>query len=204
MISIQVKNNVNTPKIKRRVQQANLKSVEHAAATLRKIILNSIRKGKLKDGKRKSSLPGKPPKTWENRSGRRMKRDIFYTKSVSDVYGRSSSTVSVQPEKSGDRVYQLHESGGSQTVEVIQFMKTVQDRQARATDRTYKPMAERSAKEQKAIRDYYDNQVTVKKEKKTIKIRGDYPKRPFIEPAIKKIVPRLPEIWRTQITKTFY
>ena len=63
----------------------------------------------------------------------------------------------------------------------------------------YKPMEQRSAKEQQAIKDYYDNVVRERK----VKVRAKYPARPFLKPAVEKILPKLPAIWKVKIKQYF-
>ncbi|MDR1141272.1 MAG: hypothetical protein LBL62_06245 [Planctomycetaceae bacterium] len=199
MTTVRIKNKIDTKKVKKRIQKANFKSIDHAAAYFRKSVINSIRRGKEKDGKRIPSDPNKPPKTWSNPSRRFMKRNIGY-KTVSDIYGKSIATIYTSPNKTGDPVFQLLERGGSQTVKV--YRDIVDERKTRGSYSAYRPLNERSKKEQDAINNYYDN-VRTEKEKK-VKVKAFYPKRPYMQPVIKKILPRLPKIWETNIKQNFH
>ncbi|MDR1922794.1 MAG: hypothetical protein LBQ66_00350 [Planctomycetaceae bacterium] len=195
MIEVKTRITDKTPQVKKRIAQSNIKSVQHAAAMLRKTILWSIRKGRMsKSNERKPSRAGSPPKTWSNRSGRRMKRDILYTSAVQDIYGKSHSTVYARPEEHGESVYQMHEFGGSQIVYTRR--KTVQDRNERKRNYNPKPLDTRSEAEQKHIKDYYAN---IKREKADkVAVKAAYAKRPFMLPAVKKIMPKLPRIWQVK------
>ncbi len=89
------------------------------------------------------------------------------------------------------------EFGGTIQIETrITETKTVRDRRERisyhkngfankdGTGRRYRPMSERSAKEQAAIKNYYDNQP--RQVVKTVTKTVNMPARPYMTPAMKK------------------
>lgn len=132
-----------------------------------------------------------------------MKRDILY-KTISDIYGKSIGTIYASPEKTGDTIYQAHERGGMHIIETYKrdSNSMVDNRVKRGSRSEYRSLAERSEKERKAIKNYYDNIPKYKMQK--VSIRANYPARPFMSPAIKKILPRLPEIWKANVQKQFH
>ncbi|MDR2643430.1 MAG: hypothetical protein LBC74_11625 [Planctomycetaceae bacterium] len=187
-------------KVGKKIQKANFTSMEHAAATLRKIAVNSIRQGKTKDNIKQHAKKGKPPKTWWF-TKYRFKKDIQYSVKTNYLTGRAEGIVYARPEKMGDMVYQMHEKGGSQTVTKTILESTYRNRRSRdGSNYTYKPLSERSEKERTAIRNYYKN-MRRRSRKRKISFRATYPARPFLEPALNKIKPRLPKIWKTEINK---
>jgi len=207
-VQAKVKNKTNLKKVRDKTKKANFKSVEHAAAAIRKTILNSIRKGRMKDRKRMPSKPGQKPKTWDNKSGYAIKKSIGFT-TANDIYrGRSVATIYAMPLKAGDLVYRMLEQGGSQYIEVLRNAGIVDNRGYRRDQRPgwkenhYRPMSMRSEKEQQAIRDYYSNTKKLKKVKR--KVRATYQARPFMMPAVQKNIHKLPSIWRSAINLYYH
>jgi hypothetical protein len=212
MAKSSVKNTVNFAKAKRQAAKAEYNSLAHAAASLRKITLNSLRNGLKKDGGRVPSKPGAKPKVWSNRSGRFMKRNILFSQPERIGNGVYSASVYARPEEAGNSVFQMHELGGVQTVTVTKIVDErkrrfdtqngiVQERdlqqgwfgkykKTELHNRKYRSFADRSNAEVKAIQDYYDNMRT---KKVKIRLRAKYKKRPFLTPALEKIKQRLPK-----------
>jgi biotin carboxyl carrier protein len=205
-VEAKVKNKTNLKKVKDKTQKANFESIKHTVATIRKTALNSIRKGRKKDRQRVPSVPGKAPKTWDNKSGRAIKRTIGFT-TASDIYGRSVGTVYAIPLKPGDLVYRMLEEGGSQYIEVLRNSSVVDDRSYRRSRQRgwwfdhYKPMEQRSEGQQRHIEEYYDNIKRLKNVKR--KVRARYEARPFLMPAVQKNLSRIPSIWRSAIGMYF-
>jgi hypothetical protein len=200
---VEYRDKTRLKKVGKKIQKANFTSMEHAAATLRKIAVNSIRRGKMKDALKQHAQPGRPPKTW-GYSKYRLKKDIQYSVKTNYLTGRTEGIVSVRPERAGNLVYRMLESGGSQTVTKTIFESSYRNRRSRDGSKyTYKPLSKRSEQERNAIRNYYRNQHGRSKKRK-ITFRATYPARPFLNPALKKIQPRLPKIWQTNIQKSFH
>jgi hypothetical protein len=197
-----VKNKTNLKKVKQKTQKANFKSLDHAAAIIRNNIIKDIKQGTVDtDGKRKPSKPGKKPKGWENkRTDRALKKCIYFD--VNRSYGCASATIYARPLQSGDQVFQMHEYGGSQQIEKWKYTDVVDNRKYRRDERPdwkAKPMSERSKKERKYIRAYYEN----KKLKKKIKVQAKYAARPFMMPAVMKKISKFPAIWKTHIQQQY-
>ena len=205
-VKVEVKNKTKLKKVKEKTQQANFKSIDHAAGYIRKTILNSIRKGTIKDKKRVHSKPGQRPKTWDNKSGRAIKKSIGY-KITRNTY-RTLATIYAMPLKAGDRVYWMLEEGGSQYVEISRYADIVNDRTYRRSkqsgwkENNYKPMAQRSEGQQRHIKEYYQNVKNRKIIK--MKVHAKYTARPFMMPAVKKNLQRFPSIWRTYIRQCYH
>lgn len=184
-------------KVGKKIQKANFTSMEHAAATLRKIAINSIRRGTMKDNIKQHAKAGKSPKTWKF-TRYRLKKDILYSVRTNYFTGRTEGIVYARPEKA---VYRMHEEGGSQTVTKTILESSYRNRRSRdGSNYTYKPLSERSKKERSKIIKYY-KKMRNRLRKRKISFRATYPARPFLEPALKKIIPRLPKIWKTIINK---
>ena len=78
----------------------------------------------------------------------------------------------------------------------------------------YRPLSERSDGERRHIRDYYNNysrdaalasgidKISRSKFRK-VKKTGKYKPRPFMMPAVKRLLPQFPKIWKTYIQKTY-
>jgi hypothetical protein len=200
-MKVEYRDKTRLKKVEKKIQKANFTSMEHAAATLRKIAINSVRKGKTKDGIKQHAKAGKPPKTWWFTKNR-MKKDIQYRVTTNYLTGRVEGIVYARPENKNDSVYRVHEHGGLQTVTKTIIESTYRHRRSRDGSKyTYKPMSERSEKERLSIRNYYKNLQTHSVKRK-ISFLANYPKRPFLVPALNKIKPRLPVIWKTEINKT--
>jgi hypothetical protein len=95
----------------------------------------------------------------------------------------------------------MHEKGGTQTVTKTILESSYRNRRLQDSNNKYKPFEKRSEKERTAIRGYYKN-MRRRPRKKKISFRANYPARPFLIPALNKIKPRLPKIWKTEINKT--
>jgi len=163
--------------------------------------------------KRVHSKPGEVPKRWKNKSGRTIaegktkSRSILFTPPFRSRFG-TTVILHASPYVSGERVFQMLEKGGSQDVV---FTKGVDNRTYRRDkqlgwEKSYKSFDERAKTsrnweaERKAILDYYSNVITIKKVKK----RAKYKPRPFMMPAVKKLLPQFPKIWRTSIRQSYH
>jgi hypothetical protein len=199
-MKVEYRDKTRFKKIGKKIQKANFTSMEHAAATLRKIAINSIRRGMMKNNIKQHAKAGKPPKTWKF-TRYRLKKDILYSVRTNYFTGRTEGIVYARPEKAGDLVYRMHEKGGSQTVTKIISESSYRNRRSRdGSNYTYKPLSERSKKERSEIIKYYKN-MRNRLRKRKISFRATYSARPFLEPALNKIIPRLPKIWKTTINK---
>jgi ketosteroid isomerase-like protein len=203
MIKTNYKAKLNTKKVQKNIQKANFKSVEHAAAAIRLTAIRLIRTGKKKDGQRIHARPGEPPKKWTNKSGRHIKRSIGYTKAQNIGLRGTSATVYASPEESGDQIYKMHEYGGSQHVTVYRDMVNNRKNRRERDGSSYRrrPMDQRSPKEKTAIQNYYKKIVVTRMK---VKKMAHYKARPFLDPAVKKNLSRIPEIWKSNIKKYFH
>jgi hypothetical protein len=90
--------------------------------------------------------------------------------------GTSQAIVYASPEKPGDKVFQMHELGGSQTL-----------------TRTRKR------------RDSQGNWISYDEQGNRIKEResfiAKYQARPFLVPALKKCLPYIPEMWKAEFER---
>jgi hypothetical protein len=203
-VNMKVKSKFDVKNIKQYIRTANFKSLEHVAAGIRLTALRSIRKGKMRDKQRFPSKPGQAPSTWDNRSGRRMKRSILYTKPERRG-GQTAVTVHAGPDNAGDRVYQMHERGGTQTVELTRIIDDSQYRRSGGfhwQQNHYIPMEKRSEGQRRHIKNYYNNIKTSKKKKIRKTVR--YQKRPFLDPAVKKNLSRIPAVFKANIQQQFH
>jgi len=219
--AIRYRNRVDLEKIEKKLLKAKFKSIEHIAAYCRKAILNRLKKGTSgkNDEKRKPSYPGSPPKYWQNRTDNTIKKHIFYD-TKQDARGRTVASVYASPGIPGDQVMQMLEKGGSQYVEVWRKTGKVDNRQYRRNPDVfgretayqkkmgnvgykpwhgYKPLSERSAGEQQAIKNYYDNIAT----KKKVKVRAKYKARPFMKPTVRAIIAKIPSHVKKQFNLYF-
>jgi hypothetical protein len=177
MIKAKIKGNIDTKKVKKNVQTANFKSVEHAVAAIRQTAIRMIRQGRMKDGKRIPSQPGNPPKKWTNKSSRHINRSIGYTKP--QYSGRqTAASVYASPENSGDQIYKMLEYGGSQNILIRKYSEK---------------------NEPDPIKRYYKNKAAGK-----IKKIARYKARPFLDPAVQKNLHKIPEIWKSNIKRYFH
>jgi hypothetical protein len=210
-MKVEVKDKTKLKKAKKKTEIANFESMEHAAGYIRTAIKNSIKAGKLEEGKRQASEKGQQPKGWKNRTLRALKKSIFYK--ITKHITRTTAMIYAKPLKPGDRVMQMLEVGGSQYVEISRYTDIVDSRKYRR-DKTprwkenhYKSFAEREKtsknweKEKQAIKDYYGNIITRKKI--TRKVRATYTARPFMVPAIIANMSKFPKIWKTYIGKHY-
>jgi len=203
-IKVKVENKVDTNKVKKKTKQVEFKSIEKAAGYIRQTVLSSFRSGapskaKKTKGQRLPSAPGKPPKRWKNKSG----HSIVYGSYPSlqsryigwdmqkNTARQSAAVIYASPRESGDKIMQMHEKGGSQYIEVL-------EKRDKLPGKNYKPMEQRAADEQENVRKYYAN-IKRKKVKKLAK----YPARPFLMPAIKKQLHKIPAIWKTTFNQYF-
>ncbi len=153
--------------------------------------IRSTAKRSMKDRKdfRDSAAPGAAP----NAHLGILKKSIYF---AWDENRQSAVVGPVKYEGRSDGAIALEEGGRRRiTTKVPVETKTVKQRQSRisyykngfenkdGTGRRYRPMSERSAKEQAAIKDYYDNRRQVVK---TVTKTVNMPARPFMNPAMKK------------------
>jgi len=163
--------------------------------------------------RREHSKPGEVPKRWKNKSGRTIaegktqSKSILYTPPFRSRFG-TSVILHASPHVSSDRVFQMLEGGGNQQVTYSQIVDNRTYRRDKLPgwqERSYKSFEERAKtsknweSEQQAIRDYYSNVIKIKKVKTTAR----YEPRPFMMPAVKKLLPQFPKIWRTYIRKSY-
>ena len=99
-MSVKVRTRLDKGKVKRAVARANIETLGHAGALVRKIARNSIRRGQ------KESAPGQPPHT---RKGQ-LKRAILYAKEEGSVVVGPSAEIVGQSGKA-------HEFGGKYRAE---------------------------------------------------------------------------------------
>jgi hypothetical protein len=215
---VEIKKKINSKKVVEKIKNAEFESLEHALATIRKSVVHSIRRGKPnKDGINVPSKPGKPPKSWGNHGRTAMKRAILYK--IERDKKNEVGTVYITPDDAGDRIYQVHEKGGTKT----NWVKVQNERKSKYIDRLaieghmyrggmrswrrsggrnawYRilPDRERSQAELDAIKKWYIDGETYAEEKQ-IKKSVSYPARPFMRPALEKNQSKLPRKWLENI-----
>jgi hypothetical protein len=120
----------DTDAVTRRVPEGRRKALAKAGGWLRSTARRSMRKGRLtKDGKRKPSEPGQPPKTWSGQ----LKNLLFFG------YDLSTDSVVVGPEKFGDgKAPAVHEYGGTLVVSARYARRKRSNSQAKVRVK-YKP-----------------------------------------------------------------
>ncbi|MEM9825093.1 MAG: hypothetical protein AAF958_00815 [Planctomycetota bacterium] len=190
----------DTPKIRRRQQTGNYKSLRHAGASIRVIASRSVRRRK------KPSAPGSPPHT---RTGH-LKRALRF-----DVHRDGKSVVIGPVNKYSKTIWHLHEFGGTsrprrRKLKVRRYRRGEfgpmrkgridRKRLASGRVRTY-----RYADQYQRVRLVSGRQVNRANQiaKQEARRRQDeamkprrFEKRPLMGPALQKATPRLPDAWR--------
>jgi len=162
--------------IKTRWRKFNETPIKKAGLLVRRIAINSIRKGgisKRKAGKRLTSKPGRPPKWW--RAGSPPPFHMIY--SVPSPF-QTSTTVGMVgfTRKSQEPVPGLHELGGTKRIRIK--LRVRSRRHFRGKGGKFIPTG------------------TV-----TGTVAARYPKRPFMRPALRKATPKIPGLWKGSFSK---
>ena len=203
---------------------------QHVLSTIHSGKVEKLERQQSKPGdvpKRWKNRSGRTIKTSQKQS-----KNILFTKPIKGSDGRTSTTLHASPHQSGDRVFQMLERGGSQQIKMYPDKLTYEELRAFDTykklvgkrnrrDRAkgwkknhWKPFSERSEKEIEAIKSYYKNiaknatlasAVDKISKDRTTKVTktGKYKPRPFMMPAVKRLLPQFPKIWKTYIQKTY-
>ncbi len=201
MIGMGAKAKFDDRKLRGRVKDANFRNLGHAAGVIRKAARRSIHKRK------KASTPGQPPHT----QTRNLPHAVLYAVTrdrefavvgPSSHFGRRIHKVAALHEFSGydgtyrNRRRRIRRVGGAGEIEIV----TRRRRNSTARVVTLKKTLNgnvrvRFAKLRTASQARRANQIN-EQLYGPLKARANYPKRPFMGPALKRVAPQLPEHWR--------
>lgn len=158
-------------RLKSIVRDEGEKNAKHAAALVRQEAIRSIKVVSLRQSRRKPSNPNTPPHTIRERKSP-LKTHLIYERYRPGGYivgTKKLSGVSMPP------VPGLHEHGGSKPVKFYEKL----------TAREKRPMTEEE--KTRFIGYAKSRQIKRKKKRKLITARANYPRRPFMKPALLRI-----------------
>jgi hypothetical protein len=188
-------------KLRGRVKDANFQSLGHAAAVIRKAARRSIHKRK------KPATPGQPPHT----QTRNLPHAVLYAVTrdrefavvgPSSHFGRRIHKVAALHEFSGydgtyrNRRRRIRRVGGAGEIEIVRRRRRNSTARVVTLKKTLRGNVRvRFAKIRTAAQARRANQIN-EQLYGPLKARANYPKRPFMGPALKRVAPQLPEHWR--------
>ena len=201
MIGMGAKAKFDDRKLRRRVKDANFRNLGHAAAVIRKAARRSIHKRK------KASTPGQPPHT----QTRNLPHAVLYAVTrdrefavvgPSSHFGRRIHKVAALHEFSGydgtyrNRRRRIRRVGGAGEIEIVRRRRRNSTARVVTLKKTLQGNVRvRFAKIRTAAQARRANQIN-EELYGPLKARANYPKRPFMGPALKRVAPQLPEHWR--------
>jgi len=183
LIGMRARTKSSIKKVRAKAKTASIKSLGHAAGTIRKTARRSIRKGK------KSSTPGTPPHT---RKGQ-IRRSILYSVEKElqmAIIGPSSQLV-------GD-IAQAHEHGGRQKPKFRKPFWALRRGGVGPIRRTTSGFAFarlETARQVQRARELAPQATAFYRQRYQSQQPNVYPKRPFMGPALDKTRARLPRHW---------
>ncbi len=207
MIGLGAKAKFDDRKLRGRVKDANFRNLGHAAAVIRKAARRSIHKRK------KASTPGRPPHT----QTRNLPRAVLYAVTrdrefavvgPSSRFGRRIHKVAALHEFSGfvgnyrNPRRRIRKSGGAGEIAIftqrrrkhgrfVKFGSTTKLAKGTLRGNVYVTYAKLRTAAQVRRANRLNEELYG-----PLKARANYPKRPFMGPALKRVAPQLPEHWR--------
>lgn len=184
MIQIKTRTKLQAGKVRKKVEQANFRSLGHAGGAIRLTARRSIRRRK------KPSRPGTPPNTPTGR----LKRTIHYEVTASDVVIGPINEV-------GGKLWNIHEFGG--TIRGRRKLKAHQFSigefgPIRVKTQGFNRRFARIQLLTAAQADRATQLIEQENERRSGEVRK-YPKRPFMGPALNINRPRLPKFWANSV-----
>jgi phage gpG-like protein len=199
MISAKVKTKFDKKGLKRRVDDANFRSLGHASAAIRLTAKRSIRKRK------KPSMPGTAPNTPTGH----LRRVIAY------AVDRKRQEAAIGPTNEYARtIWNLHEFGGTTwqkkkllKIKVLKVGDYGPIRSATASGRNSRGQFTRGGRAARMLlrtqaQTERANRLIEEENKKRMAMTANgrrYPKRPFMGPALDKMRKRIPKYWQNSL-----
>jgi phage gpG-like protein len=184
MINFKTRIQMNAAEVRKKVDQANFRSLGHAGGAIRLTARRSIRRRKL------PSRPGTPPHTQTGG----LKRSIRYEVGKHEVLIGPINEV-------GGRLWNLHEFGG--VAKGRNLLKShrfspgefgpIRIKQRGLNTRFHRTRLTTAAQANRATRLIEDENA-----RRSAEVRK-YPKRPFMGPALAINRPRLPKFWANSV-----
>lgn len=163
------------PKVQAALGKARTKALKKAGAFVRRAARSSMRR------RAKASAPGAPPSAHAGKGLQSLKTILF-------ALEPSRSTVVVGPvgfnqKNSGISVPRLHEYGGALQIQEFRYVAGVSEGPWRRINARTKPKPQPGKKIELRTR------------------TANYPKRPFMQPALDREAPKFPDIFKNALAK---
>ena len=152
MIDINAKIIKSFDRVAKATKRASDRVLRCSGAYVRKVVQNSIKRGKIKDGKEVNSEPGNPPFYWQQ-PGLNFKKSILFA-----VDSINESVVVGPIAKGYNKIGNLHEFGGSQKVKVVD-RETGKEKSVMATYPARPFMAPGLEKSQDKLAEFWENSI---------------------------------------------
>ena len=193
---------MNTKAVRKKAKKGFFKSMAHAAAAIRLTARRSVRTGTPKKKEvplqfytptgrnlgslgyemtvadRKPSQPGQAPKSWMPK--RYLKESILYEVDERNECAR----IYINPKFDSKDIWKRHEIGG--------IFETHYRERYYIVGKPFENSQRRSEEFRKQTRIWYRRSAVKTK-------MGNYPKRPFLAPALEKMKPRIPAMWKNAL-----